>query len=448
MRSRGTVDLFLDAQSIGLKSRYTYAGVLRAFDTFVFDREVSVRPSMKTLRAWLQQDIRRSPLANVVHRTCVIARYLDWRSAAGERPNVLAQLRAQYGQLLNPIVRALLEDDYERALQRLRPLKPWGSVLGAAMQEHVARMKGLGYRYEARTRDLLRFDRFLQRHPELAAASLPEQLEAWRHESRGVRHQLTVQQCGLVLSKALHRKDTTAPVLPIEVGLHRQVVRQQRRPHLFTEAEIIRLLDTARTFPSHNAPLRSVALHAMITLAYCAGLRLGEIVSLTLADLDLEGGLLEIRDTKFFKSRRLPLAPSVVNVLSTYLDARAAVGAPTAPDAPMWWTPLRRCGYSYGTTEKLLISVMRRAGLKPAHGQQGPRVHDLRHSFVGHRMLQWYRDGVDPQTRLPHLSTYLGHKDICSTLVYLNITPELLQQASERYRRRNAGALRATGGRS
>ena len=61
-------------------------------------------------------------------------------------------------------------------------------------------------------------------------------------------------------------------------------------------------------------------------------------------------------------------------------------------------------------------------------------------------MMQWYREGVDPQTRLPHLSTYLGHKDICSTLVYLNITPELLHQASERYRQRNAGALRASGG--
>jgi hypothetical protein len=63
-------------------------------------------------------------------------------------------------------------------------------------------------------------------------------------------------------------------------------------------------------------------------------------------------------------------------------------------------------------------------------------------------MLQWYRDGVDPQTRLPHLATYLGHKDIVSTLVYLNITPDLLHQASERYRQRGAGVLHAPGGQS
>lgn len=448
MRAQGTVDRFLDTQSIGRQSRYTYAGFLRAFDAFVCERgSAAGRLSIGVLRAWLQQEIQRSPLKSVVHRTCVIARYLDWCSAAGVGSHPLAELRVQYGRLLNPIVRALLEDDYESALQHLRPLPDWGSVLGAAMREHITRMQSLGYRYEVRMRDLRRFDRFLQRHPDLAAASLPELLEAWRHESRGVRHRLRVQQCGRTLSKALHRKDTTVPILPIEAGLHRRVVQQERRPHLFTEAEVQRLLDAARTFPSHNAPLRPLALHAMITLAYCAGLRLGEIVSLTLGDLDLEDGLLEIRDTKFFKSRRLPLASSAINVLSAYLDARAAAGAPTAPDAPLWWTPLRRCGYSYGMTEKLLIRVIRRAGLKPAQGQRGPRVHDLRHTFVAHRMMQWYRDGVDPQTQLPHLSTYLGHKDICSTLVYLNITPELLQQASERYRRRNADALGASGGR-
>jgi integrase len=440
---------FLDTQSIGRKSRYCYVSILRDFDAFVLKRaRAPGQLSVKTLRAWLWREIRRSPLTSVVHRLCVIARYLDWRTGTVGGPHLLAELRAQYGRLLNPIVRALLEDDYESALRRLRPLSDWSSALGPVMREHITRMQSLGYRYEVKARDLRRFDRFLQRHPDLATASLPQQLEAWRHESPGLRHQLRVQQCGRTLSKALHRKDTTTPLLSIEVGLTRRVVQQERRPYVFTEAEVEKLLDAARTFPSRNAPLRPLALHAMITLAYCAGLRLGEIVSLTLSDLDLDGGLLEIRDTKFFKSRRLPLAASVIKVLSGYLRARAAAGAPTTPDAPMWWTTLRRCGYSYSMTEKLLASVIRRAGLKPAPGRRGPRAHDVRHTFVAHRMMQWYRDGVDPQTRLPHLATYLGHKDIRSTLVYLNITPELLQQASERYRRRSVDALRGSGGRS
>src|SRR5256712_7609223 len=94
----------------------------------------------------------------------------------------------------------------------------------------------------------------------------------------------------------------------------------------------------------------------------------------------------------------------------------------------------------------MLVSVLRRAGLKPATGRIGPRVHDLRHAFVVNRMLAWYREGINPQSRLPYLATYLGHKDINSTLVYLTITQELLQQASERFRVRGARVLKATEG--
>ena len=246
----------------------------------------------------------------------------------------------------------------------------------------------------------------------------------------------------------MQRRDGRTPILGIEVGLQRRVIESERKPYLFTDGEIARLFAAARTFPSRRAPLRPAMIGAMLTLAYCAGLRVGEIVALRLADVDSEAGLLEIRDTKFFKSRRLPLAPSVIRVLSRYRAAREAAGGPVGPDAPLWWSPLRRGRYSYGEIEKLLMRVIRRAGLKPARGRRGPRVHDLRHTFVSHRMLQWYREGVDPQTRLPHLATYLGHKDIVSTLAYLTITPELLQQASERYRGHGGDALRASGGRS
>ena len=89
----------------------------------------------------------------------------------------------------------------------------------------------------------------------------------------------------------------------------------------------------------------------------------------------------------------------------------------------------------------MLTGVLRRAKLKPAPGRSGPRIHDLRHAFVVNRMLTWYREGINPQAHLPYLATYLGHRDINSTLVYLTITEELLQQASERFRRRGAQVL-------
>ena len=102
--------------------------------------------------------------------------------------------------------------------------------------------------------------------------------------------------------------------------------------------------------------------------------------------------------------------------------------------------------YAKVTIQQLITKIMRRAGLKPVRGFQGPRVHDVRHSFVAHRMLSWYRSGVETQARLPYLATYLGHKDIRSTLVYLTATEDLLHRASERFKQ-YSHAHRAIGGR-
>lgn len=110
----------------------------------------------------------------------------------------------------------------------------------------------------------------------------------------------------------------------------------------------------------------------------------------------------------------------------------------------MFWHQQAAGRYSKARASTLLIEVLRNAGLKPALGRTGPRIHDLRHAFVVNRMLTWYREGINPQSRLPYLATYLGHKDINSTLVYLTITQELLQAASERFRMRGALVLQSS----
>ncbi|MEF8734534.1 MAG: tyrosine-type recombinase/integrase [Candidatus Accumulibacter meliphilus] len=150
---------------------------------------------------------------------------------------------------------------------------------------------------------------------------------------------------------------------------------------------------------------------------------------------------IEIRETKFFKSRRLPVAPSVLAALHDYLEARRLAGMPMDVTAALFWHQQPAAPYSYVRIHQLLREVIRRAGFKPQEGSVGPRVHDLRHSFVANRMLAWYREGVNPQSRLPYLATYLGHKDINSTLVYLTITQELLQQAGDRFHTFAANAL-------
>jgi len=220
----------------------------------------------------------------------------------------------------------------------------------------------------------------------------------------------------------------------------REALRNRCKPYIYSEGEVRLLLETARRFPSPKAPLRPLTLYTMVVLGYCAGLRIGEIVGLKMQDVDLNAGAIEVRDTKFFKSRRLPLSRDALTALEHYVKARGKAGASANPDAPLFWH--ERGGYGYFAAEGLLRRVIQSAGLRTKPGRGGPRVHDLRHAFVVHRMTQWYRQGINPQIHLPHLAAYLGHRDIHSTLVYLTITQELLQSANERFRTAEADVVK------
>jgi integrase len=315
------------------------------------------------------------------------------------------------------------------------------------MVEHVGLMRSLGYRYDVNEGMLLRFDRFLQGRAELAGKPLNQLIEPWAQGDPSPNRLWEAKRVGRLMSKAMHRLDPAAAIVPMSIEMCQPVRRDLRRPYVYSDdEEIQRLLKAALAFPSPKAPLRPLSLYTMVVLAYCAGLRVGEIVRLTLADVNLQDGTIEIRETKFFKHRRLPLATGVIAALKNYLVAREQAGGPTSSDSGLFWNQKFGRRYSYGGLSILLVKILRRAGLKPATGRIGPRIHDLRHTMVGHRMRDWYKEGINPESKLPHLATYLGHKDITSTLVYLNITPELLHEASERFRKNAAATLQQIGG--
>jgi len=184
----------------------------------------------------------------------------------------------------------------------------------------------------------------------------------------------------------------------------------------------------------------------MLVLAYCAGLRLGEIARLDLGDVDLQAGTIAIRDTKFFKSRILPLAGTVVAALRDYVEARRQTGAQQDPASGLFWHDQGGRRYARYSIAWLVVDVLRRVGLKPSRGKTGPRIHDLRHSMVVNRITAWYRAGINPQARLPYLATYLGHRDINSTLTYITVTQDLLHQAGERFRTFGARCLQSERG--
>jgi len=168
---------------------------------------------------------------------------------------------------------------------------------------------------------------------------------------------------------------------------------------------------------------------------------MGEIIGLQLRDIGADAASLVIRETKFFKSRQLPLSPSATAALQDYLRARREAGAALEPESALFWHD--RGGYAYITANHLMRRVMRHVGLKVEPGRRGPRIHDVRHTFVAHRMMAWYAQGIDVQAKLPYLWTYLGHRDLSSTLEYLTITQERLRAANERFRAYGARFLRS-----
>jgi integrase/recombinase XerD len=323
---------------------------------------------------------------------------------------------------------------------------PFGSRFGPVMRGYVALMQAMGYCYETEEQRLLLLDRFLQNRPDLSGAPVTEVIREWTNTGTSAHHALVCHVTGRLLVRALSRIDPTVERIPADRRVYLQARQQYRQPYIFTDHEFLRLAEAALRFPSPQSPLRPQTLHMMLVLAYCVGLRIGELLRLSIGDFDADNRTIEIRCTKFFKSRRLPLANSVVAALHSYFAARRQAGAPNNADSALLWHRQAAGRYSREMAESLLIGVLRRTGLKPEAGRIGPHVHDFRHSFVVNRMLAWYRQGVNPQSHLPYLATYLGHKDINSTLVYLTITQELLQQASDRFRVRGVQILAASTG--
>jgi len=203
------------------------------------------------------------------------------------------------------------------------------------------------------------------------------------------------------------------------------------RPHIYTPADVKALLAEAHCL----TPVGSLRPHTYATLfglLYCTGLRISEAIALRLADVDLDTNLLLVRESKFHKSRLLPLSPGVSNALRRYLEERAKRSCPRDPEAPLFVNE-RGGECAYPLVSDTFLFIARRVGVRGPAGTRGPRIHDFRHTFAVHRLLEWYRDGGDVQARLPLLTDYLGHVSLVSTQVYLDITAELLHEAARRF---------------
>jgi integrase/recombinase XerD len=207
----------------------------------------------------------------------------------------------------------------------------------------------------------------------------------------------------------------------------------QQTPYVYSTPELGRLLEATATLRIGHSRQVPAMYRTLLLLLYGSGMRIGEALRLTLQDVDLSEQVITVRDTKFFKTRLVPIGPKLTRELASHIERRCQFPMPGGHAAPLFTTRDGR-KWSYPRVVTWFQHVRRAAGIScPVGEPRPPRLHDIRHTTAVHRVIAWYHSGQDAQRLLPQLATYLGHSDIRSTQRYLQMSSDLLQAASQRF---------------
>jgi integrase len=300
------------------------------------------------------------------------------------------------------------------------------SAFATHLTAYVRLRRQLGLRFKGQEAVLQTFDRYAQGHGH--QGPLTEQF-AQAFAFSGVdpatntpaRRYLVVRH----FAEYLAIYDPSTPRLnPKAIRLR----RQQPPAYIFTAQEIAQLLAQTTGF-SRRHPLSNVSLRVMIGLAASTGLRLGEVVGLDRADVDLDTGVLLIQRSKLDKDRLVPVHSTTLDVLRAYAVEREQTLPADSEVAFFLNSRLRR--YQGDNIAYLFQRLVGRVDLHSPRGKQ-PTFRSLRHTFAVHRLIAWHRAGANVQALLPALATYMGHVHYSSTAYYLGATAEMLGVAAER----------------
>ena len=308
---------------------------------------------------------------------------------------------------------------------------PFSSVLAPSLRALVEHRQALGYGDRGVRSLLAHFDRYLVARCWRKPILTRPLVEEWAASSGPLKPRSRAQRLHVMrlLGRFLAQTHPETYIPGPAWGVSQS---SSFRPHIYTLTEIRSLLaEAARLTPVGSLRPRTYA--TLLGLLYTTGLRISEALALRLTDVDAAEGILWVRESKFHKSRAVPIPRDVSAALERYHAERAAGGHRQEPEAPFFVNESRRA-CSYPVVCATFLTVARRIGLRGPAGARGPRLHDLRHAFAVHRLLAWYRDGGDIQARLPLLSDYMGHVSLVSTQAYLEITAELLGEAAQRFR--------------
>jgi integrase len=204
--------------------------------------------------------------------------------------------------------------------------------------------------------------------------------------------------------------------------------KRRLSPHIYSDGEITAFLQAASQLAPTDG-LHPPTYVTLFSLLVSTGLRISEALNLSRQDAELGTGVLTISETKFRKSRLVPLHPSTLEALRCYSKLRDSYHPGTRPKTFFLsekGTPLNYRGVLY-----IFIKLSRKLGWRDR--DKKPRIHDFRHTFAVRRLLKWYEEGANLDQKILALSTYLGHVQVTDTYWYLSAVPELLAIVSEKF---------------
>lgn len=304
------------------------------------------------------------------------------------------------------------------------------------IDDYLAERRRLGFELRSRDTLLAGFARFItdRHHRGPLTADL---MVNWARQDRW--HRETPSTWAVRLAKIRHfarylKQFEPDTEVPEELAFGPEPGRVA--PHIFHEEEIVELLAAARKLGPPGS-LRPATFETLFGLMASTGLRVSEAIHLRDADVDLKHGMLTIRQTKFAKSRQLPIHPSTVVALAHYRRQRARHVATSTGMPFLISSRGLRLGQPLGNRQAHRVFNMLRDSLgwvnRGAHA--APRLHDLRHTFAVRRMMLWHADGTDIDQMMLALSTYMGHAEIFYTYWYLTAVPELMALAGGKFER-------------
>jgi integrase len=309
-------------------------------------------------------------------------------------------------------------------------------TLQARVEQYLAERRRLGFELSTMGHGLARFVRYVSKIGHKGPLTV-DVMAAWARQAKGGHGDRATAARQLRLLRPFTgwlRQFEPATELPDEAIFGS--IPGRVAPHIYREQEIVDLLAAARQLGPPGG-LRAAVMEALFGLMACSGLRISEALGLQDADVDLNSGVLTIRQSKFGKSRLVPLHPSAIEALTRYRTQRARY-VRTTPDAPFFVTTRgRRLGQPVGDRQahRIFDQLRKQLGWVNRGSHGAPRVHDLRHGFAVRRLVLWHEQGVDINQHMLALSTYLGHAKVSNTYWYLTGVPELMSLAGKRFER-------------